>query len=147
MFNWGFVGSGSICYATSKQMMKSGKHKIVAVYSRTFSHAQKFANSEGAKAYENVEDFLNDKSIDGIYIGTPHSSHFKYAKMALEKGIPVLVEKAFTLSYKSSLKLIEIAKANNTYICEAMWTFFPSPMRNGKCCRAAYLYRRSFRRR
>ena len=124
MFNWGFIGSGSICYATSKQMLKSGKHNIVGVYSRTFEHAQKFANKVNAEAYKTVEELFNNTNIDGIYIGTPHSSHFKYAKMALERGIPVLVEKSFTLSYKSSLKLVEIAKEHNTYICEAMWTWF-----------------------
>lgn len=124
MFNWGFIGSGTICKHTSKQMLKSGKHKISCVWSRTYTHACEFANSVGAKAYETLEELLNDKTIDGIYIGTPHSSHFKYAKLALERGIPVLVEKAFTLSYQSSLKLLEIAKEHNTYICEAMWTWF-----------------------
>ena len=126
MFNWGFIGSGAICYNTSKQMLKSGKHKITCVWSRTYAHACEFANSVGARACETLEELLNDKSIDGIYIGTPHSSHYKYAKMALERGIPVLCEKAFTLSYESSLNLLKIAKEHNTYICEAMWTWFSS---------------------
>ena len=120
MFNWGFIGSGTICRNTSKQMLKSGKHKIVGVYSRTFSKAKAFADKVGATAYETLDELLNDKNIQGIYVGTPHSSHFKYAKAALEKGIPVLCEKSFTLSYESSLKLIEIAKEHNTYICEAI---------------------------
>jgi len=130
VFSWGYIGSGSICKTTSKQILKSGNHKIVGVYSRTFSHAEKFAQSVNATAYKTVEELLNDKRIQGVYIGTPHSSHYKYAKMCLEKGIPVLVEKAFTLSYKSSAELIEIAKKNNIYICEAMWTWFsPSALK------------------
>lgn len=124
MFNWGFIGSGTICYHTSKQMKKSNKHNIVAVYSRTFSHAEKFAKTVNATPYNTIEEFFSNKRIEGIYIGTPHSSHYKYAKMALEKGIPVLLEKTFTLSYESSLELIKIAREHNTYICEAMWTWF-----------------------
>lgn len=124
MFNWGFIGSGSICYTTSKELLKNKNHKIIGVYSHTFSHCKKFADKVGATPYKNIEDLLNNKKIDAIYIATPHALHFKYANLALEHKIPVLVEKAFTLSYKSSLKLIEIAKANNTYICEAMWTWF-----------------------
>lgn len=104
--------------------MKSGNHKVVAVYSRTFSRAKKFAYSLDAKTYDNIEDFFKDENIQGVYIGTPHSSHYKYTKMALERGIPVLCEKAFTLSYESSLKLIELATQHNTYLCEAMWTWF-----------------------
>ena len=100
MFNWGFIGSGTICKHTSKQMLKSGKHKISCVWSRTYAHAREFANNVGAKAYETLEELLNDKTINGIYIGTPHSSHFKYAKLALERGIPVLVEKALPISLR-----------------------------------------------
>ena len=87
MFNWGFIGSGAICYNTSKQMLKSGKHKMSCVWSRTYAHACEFAKNVGARACGTLEELLNDKSIDGIYIGTPHSSHYKYAKMALEASI------------------------------------------------------------
>ncbi|MCR5308788.1 MAG: Gfo/Idh/MocA family oxidoreductase [Bacilli bacterium] len=124
MFNWGFIGSGTICKNVSKQLLKNKKHKISCVWSRTYEHANAFAKSISAKTYKTINELLNDKTLDAIYIGTPHSSHFKYAKMALERGIPVLLEKAFTLSYENTLKLLEIAKKNNTYICEAMWTWF-----------------------
>lgn len=130
MFSWGYIGSGSICKTTSKQILKSGKHQIVGVYSRTYSRALKFAKSLNAIAFKTVEELLDDKRIQGIYIGTPHSSHYKYAKLCLERGIPVLVEKAFTLSYEKANELIELAKKNNTYICEAMWTWFaPSSLK------------------
>ena len=67
---------------------------------------------------------LEDKRINAIYVATPHRFHYSYSKKALEKHIPVICEKTLTLNLKSAEELFEIAKKNNTYFVEAMWTWF-----------------------
>lgn len=40
---------------------------------------------------------LEDPEVELVYVATPHSHHYQYAKMCLEHGKHVLVEKAFTI--------------------------------------------------
>lgn len=122
-FRWAYVGSGGIAYSTARSIVK-GNHEITAVYSRTYSKAQAFAKSFGAKAYESFDELLESKSFDALYIATPHTSHVEYSVKALEAHIPVLCEKAVGVSAADVELLINTAKANNTYFAEAMWTWF-----------------------
>lgn len=122
-FRWAYVGSGGIAYSTARSIVK-GNHEITAVYSRTFSKAQRFAEKYGATAYESFEELITSKSFDAIYIATPHTSHVEYALRALEAHIPVLCEKPVGVSAADVELLIKTARENDTYFAEAMWTWF-----------------------
>jgi predicted dehydrogenase len=58
----------------------------------------------------NVEDVLNDASVEGVLIATSVSTHFPLAKKALEAGKHVFVEKPMTASVAEAESLIQIAK-------------------------------------
>ncbi len=124
VFRWCFIGTGQLAVQVAKEILASGRHQIVAVYTRRFAKAVAFSERFGGKAYERVEDALEDPQVDGVYVVTPHSSHYHYAKLALEHHRPVLVEKPFTLNVEDARKLIELSKKEKTYIAEAMWTWF-----------------------
>ena len=124
MFNIGFVGSQGIAVTVAKELKDNKDINIVAVYSRNFKHCQEFSNKFGAAPYKTYEDMLEDKRINCIYVATPHRFHYLYSKKALEKHIPVICEKTLTLNLKSAKDLFDIAKKNNTYFVEAMWTWF-----------------------
>jgi predicted dehydrogenase len=72
----------------------------------------------------NFEQALADDQIDVIYVATPHSEHYPMAKAALEAGKHVLVEKAFTLDAAEARELAALAKQQNRFLMEAMWTKF-----------------------
>jgi predicted dehydrogenase len=57
----------------------------------------------------NPEDIIKDTSIDAVAIATPVFTHFQLAKMALEKGKHVLLEKPMTSTSGEAEELIEIA--------------------------------------
>ncbi|MCF7809509.1 Gfo/Idh/MocA family oxidoreductase [bacterium] len=57
----------------------------------------------------NVNDILNDKSIDAVSIATPVSTHFDLAMKALKAGKHVLMEKPLTDSSEKCQRLIEEA--------------------------------------
>ncbi len=122
-FNWAYIGSGSIAKNTARSIEK-GEHGIVAVYSRTYSKAEAFAKKHGATAYRTFEEAVNDERVDGVYIATPHTSHLEYAIKALEMKKPVLCEKPVGVSKKEAERMINTAKENGVYFCEAMWTWF-----------------------
>lgn len=120
---WVYIGCGSIAAKTADSIEK-GDHEIVAVYSRNFEKAQKFAKEHGAVACKTSQDAIEYSGADAVYIATPHTSHKKYAMEALEHKMPVLCEKPVGVSEADVKELIECAEKNGTYLAEAMWTWF-----------------------
>lgn len=56
---------------------------------------------------------LKNKEIDAVVIATPVATHYHLAKLALESGKHVFVEKPMTDSIETSMDLINIANKNN----------------------------------
>jgi predicted dehydrogenase len=60
-----------------------------------------------------VQQVMNDQTIELVVINTPNESHFAYASDALTHGKHVIVEKPFTVTVKEADELIALAKKNN----------------------------------
>jgi predicted dehydrogenase len=58
----------------------------------------------------NFEEILRDAEIEGVVIATPVSSHYKLARMALESGKSVLVEKPLAMSRRDAADLVRLAR-------------------------------------
>lgn len=58
---------------------------------------------------DNYKDLLKDSELNAIAVVTPVSTHYHFAKLALEHGKNVLVEKPMTDSFKRGENLIELA--------------------------------------
>lgn len=54
---------------------------------------------------------FSDPELEAVVIATPVSTHFDFARRALEAGKHVLVEKPFTASVREAEELIELAEA------------------------------------
>lgn len=128
---WGIIGAGNISstFATSLNNMENTE--LAAVASRDINKAKDFASKFNAKkVYDNYEDLAKDDEIDVIYIGTPHSEHVKNAELCIKHKKAVLCEKAFTTNATEARYLIQLAKDNNVFLMEAMWTkFLPTTIR------------------
>ncbi|SDQ36092.1 Gfo/Idh/MocA family oxidoreductase [Carnobacterium viridans] len=64
----------------------------------------------------NLEEIWNDPDIQLVVICLPSSLHFEFAKLALEKGKNVLVEKPFTETAKEAKELFELAKSKKLLV-------------------------------
>ena len=62
---------------------------------------------------------IESKSIDAIYIATPHPFHFDLAFRSLKNKKSVLCEKPMTLTAAEVMVLMYLAKKNNTLLMEA----------------------------
>ena len=128
-FGWCFIGAGNLAKTVATQLNKSGGHKIVSCYTRSFEKGAKFAEKYGCRAYASPGEAILAEGVEGVYIVTTHNAHYRYAKMALELGKPVFCEKAFTVTAAETDELIALAREKDLYLCEAMWTWF-SPTAN-----------------
>lgn len=122
------LGAGGIAVKMASTITKMENVEAYAIAARDLDRAQAFAHKYGfTRAYGSYEEMLADEAIDLVYIATPHSHHFKHAKMSLEAGKNVLCEKAFTVTADQARELMKLAKEKKLLLTEAIWTrYMPS---------------------
>ncbi|KGN38798.1 Gfo/Idh/MocA family protein [Knoellia subterranea] len=122
---WGVLGPGYIARAMSTALAAETDQVIQAVASRDLSRAQGFADDFGAHtAYGSYDELVNDPNVDIVYVATPHSEHHEHARLALDAGKPVLVEKAFARNAAEARDILDTARDRGLLAMEAMWTRF-----------------------
>lgn len=80
--------------------------------------AQNFINNYGGKIYHGYMNMIKSTDIDVVYIPLPPALHFKWAKVALENGKHVYLEKPFTTSLSDTLQLIYLAREKRLVVHE-----------------------------
>lgn len=71
----------------------------------------------------NINDILNDKSIDAIYIGTPNDLHYKHYKLAIESNKHVLCDKPLGLNQTETEEMLKISNKNERYISNIVFQY------------------------
>ena len=126
---WGILATGWIAGLFAKDLIETGR-SVAAVGSRTQQAADRFAKSFGiATAHGSYEALVSDPNVDIIYIATPHPQHVSAAKLALNAGKHILVEKPFTLNAEEAAEVVNLARDKGLVVLEAMWTRFLPHMR------------------
>lgn len=64
-------------------------------------------------------NFLQDPTLETVYIGISNLAHYEYAKKALEAGKHVILEKPFTVNSKEAKELAQLAKEKQLFLWEA----------------------------
>ena len=125
--NWAVLGTGVIANEMAVALKKNGKN-IYAVGNRTYEKAVAFADKYGIeKVYRDYNEMFTDPAVDVIYITTPHNTHKKFMKQAIENGKHILVEKSITLNSDELGEMETLAKEKNVIIGEAM-TIYHMPL-------------------
>ena len=121
---WGILATGWIAELFVADLQQHG-HKVAAVGSRTEERAASFAKRFGIpKAHGSYEALVADDNVDVVYVATPHPMHADNAKLALNAGKHVLIEKPFTLNAREAREVVQLATEKRLVVLEAMWTRF-----------------------
>jgi predicted dehydrogenase len=112
------VGCGAV--TESKHLPAAQQSRLVSITALVDSRIDK-ARAVAAKYSLQACTISSDlelviASAEGVLIATPNDSHFSIAQLALSHGIPVLVEKPFTISYADAIALCELAERQHTFI-------------------------------
>jgi predicted dehydrogenase len=119
---WGILATGWISHLFTSDLKANG-FDVRAVGSRSQGAADAFAAEfEIPNAHASYEALVADPEVDVIYIGTPHPMHAANARLALEAGKHVLVEKSFTVNAREAREIAELAASEGLLALEAMWT-------------------------
>lgn len=126
---WGIMGPGGISRKFAADLIQSDQAELVAVGSRTPGKAAIFAEEfQIPRSYDSYEQFVQDEDIEIVYIGTLHPAHKECVLLCLQAGKAVLCEKPFTMDAQETEELIQVARENDTFLMEAMWTRYLPPI-------------------
>jgi len=127
-FGWCILGAGMIANQVAPQIKKHQDRSYIATcWNRTKEKAIKFSKKFKCKQYDNLEDAVMDKNVDCVYVALNHHVHYEYLKKLIMFHKPILCEKPFTLNAKETKEIIDLARKENTYVSEAMWTWHNEP--------------------
>ena len=105
-----FAGIG---YASPEEwfgdISKVSEETIKEQQERERAKTQSFIDAYGGKIYPGYKALIESKEVDAIYLPLPPALHYKWAKLALENGKHVFVEKPSTTCLTDTDSLIEIA--------------------------------------
>lgn len=127
---WGILATGGIAHAFTKDLRTAGL-TVTAVGSRRPESARAFAAAyDIPHAHGSYEELVADPDVDIVYVSTPHPMHHDNARLALEAGKHVLVEKAFTVNRAEAESLQRLGAERGLLVMEAMWTrYLPQMVR------------------
>lgn len=81
----GTIGTGFIVDRFLSAIGEIEDVSCVAMYTRNYDNAKVLADTYGIDTiHTNIDAFFNDNTIDVIYIASPNSLHYKYAREALK---------------------------------------------------------------
>lgn len=119
------MGTGGIAATFATDLALLADAEIVAVGSRTQAAADAFGDRFAIPArHSSYAGLAADESVDAVYVATPHPAHHHCARLGIDAGRAVLVEKPFTLNASEATDLIDAARDQGTFLMEAMWTRF-----------------------
>lgn len=115
------IGTGFIVERFLDAISQVEGAECYGVYSRTAEKAETLAEEFNTEAtFTNIDEMLKDENYDTVYIASPNSLHYEYAKQALENGKHVICEKPFTSTLRELEELIALSKKEGLFLFEAI---------------------------
>ncbi len=122
---WGVLGTGWIAGRFVRSLQRHTRQRLLAVGSRDPGRSAAFAGDHGLpRGYGSYEALVADPDVDVVYIATPHPAHHPCARLALDAGKHVLVEKPLALNAAQAADIARLAADRGRFCMEALWTFF-----------------------
>lgn len=127
----GIVGTGNMAQAFASSLPHAPEIELVAVSSRRQESADEFARRFAVpKPFAGLDAMLAEQDIDLVYIASPHAMHCAETLRCLEAGKHVLCEKPFAINAQQATRMVDLARAKNLFLMEAMWTrYIPAVVR------------------
>ncbi len=119
----GIIGSGRIAGRFAPEVKYVSGTNLEGVYNPSLDSARNFAEKFELKFYtDDLESFFN--KVDAVYIASPHNTHYKYIREALQCGKHVLCEKPMVLEANQAEELYQLARERGLVLLEAIKTAY-----------------------
>ena len=80
--------------------------------------AEAFKENYGGKVFAGYRDMIKSSEIDAVYLPLPPALHYRWAKLALENGKHVFLEKPSATSARETAELVSLAEKSGLALHE-----------------------------
>jgi predicted dehydrogenase len=111
MLKAGVLGAGHLGKIHLKLLNQSEKFELAGFYDPSKENAFKVAEEFGYHIFDSIEELID--AVDVVDIVTPTLNHYDCAKMAIEKGKHIFIEKPITKTVTEAEELRDLVKQQN----------------------------------
>jgi predicted dehydrogenase len=104
------VGVGYLGKFHAQKYAQLADSELVAVCDSNTEVAQAIADEHGVEVYTDYHDLIG--KVDAVSIVVPTQKHYEVAKVFLDNGVHVLLEKPITSTVEQARELVQIAERN-----------------------------------
>jgi predicted dehydrogenase/nucleoside-diphosphate-sugar epimerase len=121
-------GAGKMAMHHVKAIGLHPNARLVAVADPVFSKGDHPLGKEvGVDLFTSAEDLLRSVKPDVVHICTPPDTHAALARLALQNGTNVYMEKPFTLTKRDAEEIVSLAEEKGLIVCAGHQLLFESP--------------------
>ncbi len=133
LLKFGVLGCGFWAHYQISAWREFNDVKLIALYNRTRSKAEKFAKEFGVpKVYDSAEELMADPEIDFVDIITDPVVHSELVHLAAKYKKPVICQKPMANSYEEGKAMVEVcASAGIPFMVHENWRW-QAPIRKVK---------------
>ena len=111
MLKVGVLGAGHLGKIHLRLLNQSEKYELVGFFDPFEENANKVAAEFGYKKFESIESLI--AAVDVVDIVTPTIQHFECAKLAIEAGKHIFIEKPIATTVDEAEKILALANKFN----------------------------------
>lgn len=102
------IGAGKMGAVHAKVYDSLPQSDLVAVVDTDIDKARKLARKYRCSAFANCSGLLD--KVKAVTIATPTASHYELAKLFIENGVAVMIEKPLAADVNQAREIVELAK-------------------------------------
>jgi predicted dehydrogenase len=127
--NWGVLGTANIAKTQMiPAMLEASNCKLYGIAGRSKDKVDEFKKMFGfEKAYYDMEEMLEDESIEAVYIPLPNNMHKEWVIKAAKKGKHILCEKPLCGNVSDIQEMIQVCEEEGVIFMEA-FAYLHSPV-------------------
>ena len=110
--DFGIISLGNHAMTKVMPAIIASGSRITHIYSTDRTKGERVSKDIGAEYLPDLESFVKG-SFEAVYISSPNFLHFTHAKMCLEAGKSVLLEKPVTLKIEDTETLVNFSEKEN----------------------------------
>src|SRR5262245_13694004 len=109
-FNVAVVGTGFIGPVHIEALRRAGQN-VIGLLGSSFEKSRQHAQALGLpRAYESIEQLLNDDTVQAVHITSPNRFHYEQCRQAIAAGKHIVCEKPLAMNEKESGELVALAE-------------------------------------
>ena len=105
-----------VAYAASEEWF--GGRASAEIIAGEAKKAEAFKENYSGKVFAGYADMIKSDEVDAVYLPLPPALHYRWAKLALENGKHVFLEKPSTTSARETAELIRLAEKSGLALHE-----------------------------